>query len=185
MQTEQKSESRKSKAAVANARVGLVDKETGEVIDEGSLIYVPKKVRIKGFFMGMQDGFEFLAKRKMGAEALNVLMLLIGRMDYQNVTRMTHKEIGEALTMKRQNVSRALKALHEAGVIEPGEHCALHLHSDYGWKGSVQNLRKQQAQDTKKANAHDAIIASAMWDERYAEISQLSKTSDSVAATTN
>ena len=182
MQTKEQSEKRKSKAAVANARVGLVDKETGEVIDEGSLIYVPKKVRIKGFFMGMQDGFEFLAKRKMGAEALNVLLLLIGRMDYQNVTRMTHKEIGEALTMKRQNVSRALKALHEAGVIEPGEHCALYLHSDIGWKGSVQNMRKQQAQDTKKANALSAISASALWDERWASLGQSSKPSDSIAA---
>ncbi len=182
MQTEQKSESRKSKAAVANARVGLVDKETGEVIDEGSLIYVPKKVRIKGFFMGMQDGFESLAKRKIGAEALNVLMLLIGRMDYQNVTRMTHKEIGEALTMKRQNVSRALKALHEEGVIEPGEHCALHLHSDYGWKGSIQNLRKQQAQDMKKTKARDSIIAAALADDADVAVSQLSRYSDSVDA---
>lgn len=183
MQTEQQGENRKSKAAIANARVGLVDKDTGEVIDEGSLIYVPKKVRIKGFFMGMQDGFEFLAKRKMGAEALNVLLLLMGRMDYQNVTRMTHKEIGEALTMKRQNVSRALKALHEVGVIEPGEHFALHLHSDYGWKGSVQNLRKQQAQDTKKKKARDSIIAAALADKADVAISQLSSYSNSVIAT--
>lgn len=64
MQAEQKNAGRKSKAAVANARVGLVDKETGEVLDEGSLIYVPKRVRIKGFFMGMQEGFEGLATRR-------------------------------------------------------------------------------------------------------------------------
>ncbi len=182
MQTEQQSENRTGKGAMANARVGLIDKETGEVIDEGSLIYVQKRVRIKGFFMGMQEGFESLAKRKIGAEALNVLMLLIGRMGYENVTRLTHKEIGEALTMKRQNVSRALKALHEAGVIEPGEHCALHLHSDYGWKGSVQNLRKQQAQDMKKTKVRDSIIAAALADQADAAISQLSRYSDSAVA---
>lgn len=179
MQTEQKSENHKTKAAVANSRVGLVDKETGEVIDEGSLIYVPKRVRIKGFFMGMQEGFESLAKRKIGAEALNVLMLLIGRMDFENVTRMTHKEIGEALTMKRQNVSRALKALHEAGVVEPGEHCALRLHADYGWKGSVQNMRKQQALDMRKAKVRDSIIAKAMADQADVAIGQLSRYADS------
>jgi hypothetical protein len=38
----------KSKKPIANARVGILDKETGEVIDEGDLIYVPKKIRIKG-----------------------------------------------------------------------------------------------------------------------------------------
>ena len=106
MQAEQQSENRKGKGAVANARVGLIDKETGEVIDEGSLIYVQKRVRIKGFFMGMQEGFESLAKRRIGAEALNVLMFLIGRMGYENITRMTHKEIAEPLAMKRQNVNR-------------------------------------------------------------------------------
>lgn len=183
MQAEKQREGRTSKAVVANARVGLVDKETGEVIDDGSLIYVPKRVRIKGFFMGMQEGFESLAKRKIGAEALNVLMLLIGRMDFENVTRMTHKEIGEALTMKRQNVSRALKALHQAGVVEPGEHCALHLHSDYGWKGSVQNMRKQQALDMKKATARDSIIAEAMAVQANVAIGQLSRYADSAAET--
>jgi len=181
MQAERQNEKRTSKAAVANARVGLVDKETGEVLDEGSLIYVPRRVRIKGFFMGMQEGFEGLAKRKLGAEALNVLMLLMGRMDFENVTRMTHKEIGEALTMKRQNVSRALKALQAAGVIEPGQHYAIHLHSDYGWKGSVSNLRKQQTEDMRKSKVRDSIIAAALSADADATISRLSKYKDSVA----
>ena len=63
MQTEPSKQKRKS--APANGRVGILDIETGEVIDDGSLIYVPKKVRIKGFFMGMQDGFEYLAKETL------------------------------------------------------------------------------------------------------------------------
>jgi hypothetical protein len=181
MQADQQSEKRNGKGAMANARVGLVDKETGEVIDEGSLIYVPKKVRIKGFFMGMQDGFESLAKRKIGAEALNVLMLLIGRMEYENVIRLSNKEIGEALNMKRQNVSRAMKTLQVAGVIEPGEHHAFHFHSDYGWKGSVQNMRKQQAKETKKTQERTSIIAAALADDADVALSQLSKYADSVA----
>lgn len=63
----------KSKKPIANARVGILDKETGEVIDEGDLIYVPKKIRIKGFFMGMQLGFEHITRFKLNGEALNVL----------------------------------------------------------------------------------------------------------------
>lgn len=182
MQVEQKNDVRTSKAAVANARVGLVDKETGEVLDEGSLIYVPRRVRIKGFFMGMQEGFEGLAKRKLGAEALNVLMLLMGRMDFENVTRLTHKEIGEALAMKRQNVSRALKALQAAGVIEPGQHYAIHLHSDYGWKGSVSSLRKQQTEDMRKSWLRASIVAAAKSAEADVAISKLPKYADSAGA---
>lgn len=182
MQAEQQSENRKGKSAVANARVGLIDKETGEVIDEGSLIYVQKRVRIKGFFMGMQEGFESLAKRRIGAEALNVLMFLIGRMGYENITRMTHKEIAEPLAMKRQNVTRALKTLQKVGVIEPGEHHALHLHTDYGWKGSVQNMRKQQAKDMRQTQVRHSIITAAMAHEADVAVSQLPKYSQSVEA---
>lgn len=183
MQTEQHSENRTGKGAMANARVGLIDKETGEVIDEGSLIYVQKRVRIKGFFMEMQEGFESLAKRRIGAEALNVLMLLIGRMGYENVTRMTHREIGEVLAMKRQNVTRALKTLQKAGVIEPSEHHALHLHTDYGWKGSVQNMRKQQAEDMRLTQVRQSIIAAAMADAADMAVSKLPRWLDSVEAT--
>lgn len=143
MQTEPSKQKRKS--APANGRVGILDTETGEVIDDGSLICVPKKVRIKGFFMGMQDGFEYLAKEKLNAEALNVLLILISRMDYENVIRVSQKEIGDLLSMKKQNVSRAMKALREAGAIEPGDFHAVQLCPDIGWKGKVQNLRKQQA----------------------------------------
>lgn len=64
----------KKKSKIASSRVGIVDKETGEVLDEGSLILVPKKMRIKGFFMAMQDGFEFLAKQKLNGESLNVML---------------------------------------------------------------------------------------------------------------
>jgi hypothetical protein len=183
MQAEQQSETHKGKGAVANARVGLIDKETGEVIDEGSLIYVQKRVRIKGFFMGMQEGFESLAKLRIGSEALNVLMLLIGRMGYENVTRMTHREIGEVLAMKRQNVTRALKTLRKVGVIEPGEHHAIHLHTDYGWKGSVQNLRKQQAKDMRLMQVRQSIIAAAMADAADVAVSKLPRWLDSVEAT--
>ena len=95
--------------------------------------------------MGMQDGFEYLAKERLNAEALNVLLILISRMDYENVIRISQKEIGDLLSMKKQNVSRAMKALREAGAIEPGEFHAVQLSPDIGWKGKVQNLRKQQS----------------------------------------
>jgi len=175
MEAEQRTGKMKSKKAIANARVGLFDKETGDVIDEGSLIYVPQKVRIKGFFMGMQDGFEYLAKSKLKSEALNVLLLLISRMDYENIIRVSQKEIGDVLGMKKQNVSRAMKTLRVAGVIDPGEFHAVHLSPDIGWKGKVTNMRKQQAKLTKESMERTAPSADDV------DVSMLSKLSESVA----
>lgn len=138
-----------NKNAIANSRLGIFLKDSGELIDDGDLIYVPKKVRISGFFMGMQVGFEYLAKSNLNREALNVLLFMISRMDYENVIRISNKEICEAMSMKRQNVNRATRVLREAGVISPGEFHAVHLCSDIGWKGKVTNLRKEQADQTK------------------------------------
>ena len=175
MEAEQQTGKTKSKKAIANARVGIIDKETGEVIDEGSLIYVPQKVRIKGFFMGMQDGFEYLAKSNLKSEALNVLLLLISRMGYENIIRVSQKEIGDVLGMKKQNVSRAMKTLRVAGVIDPGEFHAVHLSPDIGWKGKVTNMRKQQAKLSKESMER----TSSSVDE--VDVSTLSKLSESVA----
>ena len=136
----------KRNGAMSNSRVGIIDKATGEVIDEGSLIYVPKRMRIKGFFMGMQEGFELLAKSKLNGEALHVLLYLISQMDYENVIRISQKSIGENLAMQKQNVSRAMKALREAGIIDPTTCSAVQLCPDFGWKGKVQNLRKRQSE---------------------------------------
>jgi len=175
MESEQQTVKTKTKKPIANARVGIVDKETGEVIDDGSLIYVPQKVRIKGFFMGMQDGFEYLAKSNLKSEALNVLLLLISRMDYENIIRVSQKEIGDVLGMKKQNVSRAMKTLRVAGVIDPGEFHAVHLSPDIGWRGKVTNMRKHQAKLTKETMERTSQSADDV------DVSMLSKLSESVA----
>ena len=61
MQTENNQTTpKKTKGARTVPRVGLIDTETGEVLDGGKMIYVPPKLRIKGFFMANQKGFEEL-----------------------------------------------------------------------------------------------------------------------------
>jgi hypothetical protein len=150
MKAESQRASKRKTSPIVNGRVGLLDNESGEVIDGGNLIYVPRKVRIKGFFMGMQDGFEYLAKAKLKGEAMSVLMLLMSRMDYGNEIRLTQKEIGETLSMKKQNVSRAMKALREVGVLDPDEPHLVHLNASIGWKGKVQNMRKREKELARK-----------------------------------
>lgn len=118
MQAEQNNTTRKkNQNSKAVSRVGIIDTETGEVLDEGKMIYVPPKMRIKGFFMANQTGFEVLAKSKLTCEGFRVLMLMISRMDYENAISISQKEIAEILSMKKQNVSRAIKTLRTAGVL--------------------------------------------------------------------
>lgn len=153
---------RKSSSPIANARVGLVDKESGEVIEEGSLIYVPRKARIKGFFMGMQIGFEDLAKAKLNGEAMSVMMLLISRMDYENEIRITQTQIGEILSMKKQNVSRAMKALREVGAIDdPDANKIVRLSPDIGWKGKVQNKEKREKELARRRRDGEEVQEAA------------------------
>lgn len=154
MENSKKARTSVKKGAINHPRVGIVDKETGEVLDEGQLIYVPKRLRIKGFFMAMQDGLEYVAKAKLKGEALNVLMLLMSRMDFENAIVMSQKEIGDILTMKAPNVSRAIKALKEAGIVDAAKAAAhpLRLSSDIGWKGRVSSLREQQRKTEEARN---------------------------------
>lgn len=149
----------KANDARAVSRVGLIDTETGEVLDGGKVIYVPPKLRIKGFFMADQKGFEELAKSDLTGEAFRVLMLMMGRMDYENAITLSQKEIGEALTMKKQNVSRAIKSLRSAGVFEAESDHVIHLATELGWKGKVQNLRTRQATLFKEIRARSSPCA--------------------------
>lgn len=148
---EEKKEVRK-KSAIANSRVGVFDKSSGEVLDEGALIFVPKKLRIKGFFMAMQDGLENLAKKKeLNGESLKVLLFLMSRMDYENEIYVSNGEICEVLDMRKQNVCRAVKRLRESGALEEPKPKCLRLSTDVGWKGKVANLRREQSQQSRAA----------------------------------
>lgn len=141
----------RKKSAIANSRVGIVDKESGEILDEGTLILVPKKMRIKGFFMAMQDGFEFLAKQKLNGESLNVMLFLMSRMNYENEIHVTNNEICAALDMKKQNVYRAMKCLRLSGALEEPTPKSIRLSIDVAWKGKVANLKREQNLQSKAA----------------------------------
>lgn len=139
----------KRKSAIANSRVGIIDKQTGEVLDEGSLILVPKKLRIKGFFMAMQDGLEYLAKQKLNAESLNVMLFILSQIDYENSISVSAKKISEEMKMDLSNVYRAMRCLKNAGVLEEPSSKCIRVSIDLVWKGKVANLKREQNQQMK------------------------------------
>ena len=134
--------------------------------------------------MAMQSGFEYIAKSNLNREALSVLMLIMSRMGYENAIWISQKEICEILSMKKQNVSRAMKALREAGVLDSGERRAVYLSADIGWKGKVSNLRKHQSLASKKSNERSKPTAEQMAETDLA-ISKLSKFSEPVSTSTH
>lgn len=171
MQETQPKNRTSSKNPPPSSRVGLVDTETWEVIEGGNLIYVPRKVRVQGFFMGMQSGFEELAMAKLNGEALNVMLLMLGRMDYENEVRLTQKQIGEILSMRKQNVSRAMRALREAGLIDAqDENRIVRFQPEIVWKGKVQKMNAAKAKLAKQRHEEDAAEHHRKADE---EINQL------------
>ena len=182
MQQEQSNITRKkTKAASAVSRVGIIDTETGEVLDDGKLIHVPRKLRIKGFFMADQKGFEELAKSDLTTEGYRVLMLMMSRMDYENAITISQKEIAETLTMKRQNVSRAMKSLRAAGVFETEVNHVVYLATELGWKGKVQNLHQRNAKAFRDCG-EKTTPTDADWKKIDERIDKLPKFSE-VAAT--
>lgn len=134
-------------------RVKLLDSDTGEVIDDGQVIYVPRKIKMKeDWFMAMQSGLEMLAKRKLRGESMRVLLYLMSQMEFENYVRPTLNEIASALEMQRGNVSRAIRELRAAGILINGEHESLRLESSYGWRGKVKSLREHQREQQRECD---------------------------------
>lgn len=125
--------------------LGVVDLDTGEMLDEGKLIYVPQRPRMKrGWFMAMQEGFKLLSKEPLRGESMRVLLFIMGVLDFENHIDPTNSCIAEALGMRKQNVSRAMKELKERSIVIDAPYKRLRLESSYGWRGKVRTLRAHQ-----------------------------------------
>ncbi len=170
------------KSGTQRLRLGIVDTETGEMLDNGRMIYAPPKMRIEGFFMANQTGFAELAKKDLNGEAFKLLMLLMSRMDFENAVWITRKEICEVMNMQRQNVSRAMKSLRAAGVFEEETAFVLHLAIDLGWKGKVRNLHKRNSELFKQSNER-TNPTEADWKRMDEKIARLPVASVSHAST--
>jgi biotin operon repressor len=128
-----------------NRRLKVVDHETNEEVP--ALTWVRHKWKGESFFIGFQEAFISIAKKKkpIGAEAKNVFLFLLGWIDYHNIVTISQVEIARELGMKRQNVSRAISALVEDGVLQVVDlnrkrRRRLKLSNEYAWKGKLKSL---------------------------------------------
>ena len=86
-----------------------------------------------------------LAKELTG-EQFKVLMLMLADLDYENFIQIAQADIAETLGMQKTNVSRAVRALLDVGVIfegpKVGRSKTYRLNEQFGWKGTVTNHKK-------------------------------------------
>ena len=92
-----------------------------------------------------QDALQISAKELTG-EQFKVLMLMLADLDYENFIQIAQADIAETLGMQKTNVSRAVRALLDVGVIfegpKVGRSKTYRLNEQFGWKGTVTNHKK-------------------------------------------
>jgi hypothetical protein len=129
-------------------RLGMVDLDSGELLEGGVPVWVGAKVRSPygRRWMAMNQDFllEFAARKDVHGEVLKVFVYLNGRLDFDNLIQVSQVEIAQALEMDRQNVHRAMKKLEDLGVIlrgpKAGRSSSWKLNPNAGWKGKVRDL---------------------------------------------
>jgi hypothetical protein len=122
-----------------------IDTYTGEVVGEGFPIWIGKKSALgrlypRGWYaMAQEPIIQIAMDEDLTKEAYRVLLYLCGRLQFENFIQIKQSEICEALKIKKQNVSRAIKLLLGKSIIERhpdvGNAYAFRLNPTYGYKG--------------------------------------------------
>jgi hypothetical protein len=87
-------------------QVGSIDLESGELM-KGVPIWIGVKSSPYGnrWFMTNQDALQAIAQDKdLTTEPYRVLMILLGKLDFENWIHVSQTKIAEILNMKRQQV---------------------------------------------------------------------------------
>ena len=131
-----------------------VDRRSGEVL-QGCVMWVPERPKLKeGWVMTFQDSLEAIAKDPdLTGEHFRVFMYLCSKLSFENWIHQSQKEIAEALGLKKQNVSRAVRLLTEKKIVlveikNTSSARCYRLNPTYGWRGKVKNLLDYQREQT-------------------------------------
>ena len=129
-------------------RVGLFDLDTGEQLPDIPMLY--RLRAYNGFgdrWMQMsQDALEALATAGLSGRDFQVLMLLIARLDFENLIAVNHTEVAKVLGLQPTNVGRSIRRLAKLEIILEGPRVGVtktyRLNPAFGWKGSAKGHRE-------------------------------------------
>ena len=136
-------------------KVASLDLNTGEIMDDGIMVYVKGKARWhEDWCMLMQEAIGKLASDKdMSGETWRVWGYLMSRLGFENWLVISQSEVAESLGIRRPHVSRAMKKLIDKEVIvkgpKVGRYNAYKISSQYVWKGTIQNLTRDRKGELK------------------------------------
>ena len=118
----------------------------GNVTKRYGIFELPETKLRGGFFMAIQDGFEWLSRQNFSGETLRVLMHVMAKLDFENYILVKQADVAAALGMRQENVSRAMKVFTQAGVIHIGPKLGqvktYRLDPSFGFKGRAKNMGK-------------------------------------------
>ena len=145
-------------------RVSSVDMDTGEILDY-SLVAMQHKIPngFAGGWIAMAQGaMEMLAASDLRGDDLRVLLLLMARLDFENLISLEQTAVAEKLGMLRPNVNRSIKRLVEIGCLlegpKIGRSRTYKLNPSYGWKGSGKEHQKAlRTADKAKAKGFSVV----------------------------
>jgi len=128
--------------------IETVDADTGEIL-EGVAMFVPMKRR-NGFTDGWvamaQDALSALARAGLGARDYQVLLELLGRLDFENLIMVSQVDLARSLGLLPANVNRSIKRLVQLQVLLEGPRIGVsrtyRLNPGFGWKGSAKGHRE-------------------------------------------
>jgi len=149
---------------MAEKRVSSVDMDTGEILDY-SLVAMQHKIPngFAGGWVAMAQGaMEMLAASDLRGDDLRVLLLLMARLDFENLISLEQTAVAEKLGMHKQHVSRSIKRLVEIGCLlegpKIGRSRTYKLNPAYGWKGSGKEHQKALRTSEKAKAAGLSVV---------------------------
>ena len=95
----------------------ITDEQSGQI--KGCFPLKSKNLG-KGWIALYQNPSIWLAQQDLTGEQFKVMLVLFGRLDFDNYLRIGLKEIAELLNMQVAHVSRAMKKLKELNIIVEG-----------------------------------------------------------------
>jgi len=133
---------------MSQKRLGQVDLNTGEVLEEGFIAYIaPKRQNGFGRWIAMaQEMFMNIANLGLNNTDHRVYMALLSQLDFENLLVVNQSQLAEALGIQRQNFSKSVQRLLKEGIILQGPKIGVsrsfRLNPTYGWKGTASNHKK-------------------------------------------
>lgn len=119
----------------------MLDPDTGQELRAEVRPVQPRKIHLPEHVRMHIETFRELSRRKdLTGEDRRVLDALFARMNYENRLIVSPTEIGKDIGIDRAHVSRALRKLVNAGILDEGERIGstptYTVNPAYAWKGA-------------------------------------------------